>query len=92
LLSHASLPAIPVVFEQWCLNADKADTTMLIICSCDELAVPQRSKGVFPGAQEIVVFRDNLQNRMRKLCLLAPNGALLYLHHAFITKSGVSTP
>ncbi|BDA47706.1 DNA polymerase epsilon subunit 2 [Coccomyxa sp. Obi] len=23
--------------------------------------------------QEIVVFRDNLQNRMRKLCLLAPN-------------------
>lgn len=31
-------------------------------------------------AQEIVVFRDNLQNRMRKLCLLAPNGegSLIY--------------
>ena len=25
-------------------------------------------------AQEIVVFRDDLQKRMRKLCLLKPNG------------------
>ena len=24
--------------------------------------------------QEMVIFRDDLQNRMRKLCLLAPNG------------------
>ena len=34
------------------------------------------------ATQEMVVFRDDLQNRMRKLCLLAPNG-----EPAFLSKS-----
>ena len=29
--------------------------------------------------QEMVIFRDDLQNRMRKLCLLAPNGEPAFL-------------
>lgn len=43
--------------------------------------VTQRGS-VIVVTQEIVVFRDNIQNRMRKLCLLAPNGerSLCALH------------
>jgi len=38
------------------------------------VAESDRSQTMFPcDMQEIVVFRDDLQNRMRKLCLLAPN-------------------
>ena len=34
--------------------------------------------------QEMVVFRDDLQNRMRKLCLLAPNGEPVFLEPSLI--------
>lgn len=34
----------------------------------------ETSRDMLSAMQEMVIFRDDLQNRMRKLCLLAPNG------------------